>query len=839
MSDTPVLTAPRDGVITANIAETILSRMLNYSAAVLSDRALPDARDGLKPVARHLLYSAHEMGLRSTSKYRKSAALVGDTMGKYHPHGDSSLYGAAVYMAQPWVKLHPIFDGQGNYGSIDGDSAAAMRYTEIRLSRAGEAFLNGLDENAVDFKPNYDQTLKVPTVLPVSYPALLVHGVVGIAVGYASNLPTHNLRECMAAASLLLENPDAGTDDVLNCLPAPDLPTGGVMYDTHQYRKVIETGRGSIRLRATYTVEQTGKREILVLTALPYHSRLNKATVLQNLTEAIDSGSYPDIVEITDESSNMDVRIVIKLKQGADAEAVFSQLLSIPNALDVSLTCNLNVLHKGIPTQMGLSSALKVFNEHYENVMVRKAEFRRNKHLARVHIIDGLLLVLDRLDEAIKIIRASENAKAAGKNLMAAFGLSEAQTAAVLAMRLSSLNALEVTELVEERRDLVEVKIAYLNKLLEDRTFRVSEILKEYAATAKTLGRDRVCRVDNTLGQIKKADYITQEQAVIHLTKDGYIKRMPASAFRRQKRNTQGRSAILLNPGDAVANVFEGNTHDVLMTVTAQGQAHALQVWDIPEGDANHKGRHLNNLMPQLAGKDIAAVLFTPGFENKDAILVMATQQGKIKSSPLSVYSGSLRVTGVAAIKLNEGDRVVSARLSMNEKDDVIMVSDDGYLTRFNRKENLSIQGRVSAGIGGMRLNEGAKVMSMDIVPESQRAESAILTLGDKGVGKYSAVEDYRLCNRNTRGVAAMRTGEDIKVGKLAFALVIRPQEQDVLLCTTRKINRLSLASMTPAGRTTMGSSLIKLADDDRLLNVLPTEREQDAVEPTNETDPA
>lgn len=812
-----------DGIIEANIAHIMLQRSLNYAVAVLTDRALPDIRDGLKPVARHLLYAAHRMGLRVSQKHRKAASLVGETMGKFHPHGDSSIYGALIFQIQQWAKLHPVFDGQGNWGSLDGDGAAAMRYTEVKLTRAGEAFFNGLDEDAVSFKKNYDQTLEEPTVLPVTYPALLVQGTIGIAVGMASSIPTHNLRETLAAAALLLENPDAETAEIAALLPGPDLPTGGVLYDTHKFHDIIETGQGAVRLRATYKVEHHGKREVLVLDSLPYLPKLNKGRVMTLLSEAVaEKDRFPDITDIVDESNNMDVRIVVKLKPGASAEAVFGQLLSIRGALDVSVGYNMNVLQNGRPVQTGIRSALTAFNQFREEVILRVGAFRRKKYLARVHIIDGFLTILhrDNFDEAIRLIRTAKGTQAAAEALKNRFGLDDEQVSSILAMRLSSLNALEVQELTDERTNLVEVKIAYLNRLLDERPFRIAEMLKEYAKTAEDLGSPRVCRIDNALGQVRKADYVTEEKVVIHLTKDGYIKRMPAAGVRSQSRRTQGKTAIFLNPGDVVSDVFEGSTHDILLAVTASGTAYAVRVWDIPEGDGNHKGRHLNNLMPQLSGKEIASVLFAPDFNDKKAVLMIATRQGRIKAARLSEYAGATRVSGVAAVRLEEGDRVVSVRLSESENDDILMVSDEGLCARFKRGD-VSIQGRVSRGVSGMKVSKAGAVLTMDV---SARSDGRLLTIAASGIGKCTPVESFRLTSRGAKGVTAMKCNTG-KVGPLAFASVVYP-EQDVLLCTTSKIKRLPLDAVSEASRSASGTILIDLTDGDSLVAVIPSEKE-------------
>jgi DNA gyrase subunit A len=803
-----------DRIIQINIEDEMKTAYIDYSMSVIVSRALPDVRDGLKPVHRRVLYGMTELGLASNRPYKKSARIVGEVLGKYHPHGDGSVYDAMVRLAQDWNVRYPLVDGQGNFGSIDGDPPAAMRYTEARLRKLAEELLVDIDKDTVDFKPNFDDSLTEPTVLPAKIPNLLVNGAAGIAVGMATNMAPHNLSEVVDGIVAYIDNREIEVSELMKYVKAPDFPTGGIIYGYQGVKEALETGRGRIMMRgkATFETSKTGKEQIIV-TEIPY--QINKATLIERTAELINEKVIEGISEIRDESDRDGMRIVYDLKRDAVPNVVLNLLYKY-TALQTSFSVNNVALVKGKPEMLNLKDQIRHFVDHRHEVVVRRTKYELAEAEKRAHILEGLLIALDNLDAVIKIIREAETPDLARTQLMENFKLSDIQAKAILDMRLRALTGLERDKIKAEYAELMKL-IAYLKSVLEDETLRYKIIKDELMEMKEKYGDARRTEIVYAGDEMSMEDLIPDDEVVITISHLGYVKRTALSEYRTQNRGGRGSRGVAKRDEDFVEHVFMATNHNYLMFFTNQGKCYWLRVWEIPEGEKTSKGRAIQNLINITADDKVMAFLNVKNLTDEEYLnntfVMMCTEQGTIKKTTLEAYSRP-RANGINAINVREGDMLVEARLT-NGNCEMIIATKEGKAIRFN-ESTVRPMGRTATGVRAIRLDEKDMVIGMIAIEDPKKTN--VLVVAENGMGKRSEVEDYRITNRGGKGVMAMNITD--KTGKLV-AIKEVDDSNDIMIMTRKGITiRMAISDLRVLGRVTQGVRLINLDDDDEIASV-------------------
>lgn len=810
-------------IVEVNIEDSIKASYLDYSMSVIIGRALPDAKDGLKPVHRRILYAMHELNLTSKAAYKKSARIVGDVIGKYHPHGDNSVYDALVRMAQNFSMRAPLVDGQGNFGSVDGDNAAAMRYTEARMAKISEEILKDLDKDTVNFVPNYDDTLKEPSVLPTRVPTLLLNGSEGIAVGMATKIPPHNLGELVDAILFLVDNSEATPDELMDFIQGPDFPTGGVIFGRSGIVQAYRTGRGRVKIRSKHHIENKNKKEIIVIDELPY--QVNKAKLIEQIADLAKDKTIDGIAEVRDESDREGMRIVIELKRDAMSEIVMNNLYK-STPLETTFGIILLAVNNKEPKVFNLSEILTTFLYHRKTVIIRRTIFDLEKSKARAHILEGLKIALDNIDEIVSIIRSSANDAEAKEKMMARFSLSEIQSQAILDMRLGRLTGLQREKLEAEYAELLAL-IAELEAILKSED-KLNEIIKEELIEIKDkYTTKRLTEIEDSYDDIDIEDLIPNEPMVVTITHNGYVKRVPIKAYEKQRRGGKGKVAVTTHDDDFIERFFVSNTHDTLMFVTDQGQLYWLKVYKIPEGSRTAKGKAVVNLINLRADEKIKAIIPTTDFA-PDKSLAFFTRNGVVKRTRLDEFS-NIRSNGVRAIVLDENDELVTAKITFPESKYLIIFTSLGQCIRFDIDKTRE-QGRSTRGVTGIKFKiDDDFVVDADVIDNE---EQELLTVSEKGIGKRTTVEEYRLTNRAGTGVIAMKLNN--KTGNI-IGNVIVDEEQDLMLLTSiGKMIRVDMHSIRKAGRNTSGVIIVNVDKDDKVVSIAKCPKEEDEIDLDN-----
>ena len=806
----------RSGVKGVNITEEIETSFLDYAMSVIVSRALPDVRDGLKPVHRRILYGMQELGNTADKAYKKSARIVGDVMGKYHPHGDSSIYDAMVRMAQDFSYRYMLVDGHGNFGSVDGDGAAAMRYTESRMSRIAMEMLRDINKNTIDYTDNYDGSEKEPVVLPSRYPNLLVNGAAGIAVGMATNIPPHNLGETIDGVLALSENPAITTEELMEIVPGPDFPTGGLILGRSGIRRAYETGRGSIVIRAKVEIEQKSNgKETILIHELPY--QVNKAKLIEKIAELVRDKKIDGITNLRDESDRRGMRVVIEIRKDANANVVLNNLYK-QTAMQSSFGVNMLSLVNGQPKVMGLKEMLYHYLEHQKVIIRRRTEFDLKKAEDRAHILEGLRIALDHIDEIIAIIRGSRSGEEAKPQLMERFNLSERQAQAILDMRLVRLSGLEREKIEAEYQEL-QVLIAELKAILADEA-KIVEIIRTEILEVKERFND-ARRTEITSGgmeMIEDEDLIPVENSVVTLTHNGYIKRLAANTYRSQKRGGRGVQGMGTNEDDFVEHLMNTSTHDTILFFTTKGKVFRAKGYEIPEYGRTAKGLPIVNLLNIDKGEKVTAMIRVDSFD-KDAYFIFTTKTGITKRTPVSQFA-NIRTNGLIAISLREDDDLIAVRLTDGDKQ-VIIGTRDGMLVRF-LEEDIRSMGRTAGGVRGIKLREGDEVVGMEIVEPGQE----ILVVTEKGYGKRTTEEEYRLQSRGGVGLKTIQITD--KNGPMVAVKTVDGSEDLMLITINGMLIRMDVNDISLIGRSTQGVRLIRLGDDELVATVAKVEKEDE-----------
>ena len=791
----------------AFLGKEMQTSFLEYSMSVIVSRALPDVRDGLKPVHRRILYAMNESGYTPNKPHMKSARTVGDVIGKYHPHGDSAVYDTMVRLAQPFSLRLPLIDGHGNFGSIDGDSAAAMRYTEARLDKPAMELLRDLDKETVDFQPNYDESLQEPTVLPSRFPNLLVNGSNGIAVGMATNIPPHNLGEAIDATCLMIDNPDCTTEDLLGAMPGPDFPTGGLIMGKKGILDAYETGHGNLTIRAKCEIEEKKNgRASIVVKEIPY--QVNRKRLLEKLGELARDKKLPEISNIHDAADRKGIDIIIDLKSNAIPQVVLNKLFK-HTQLQVGFGCNMLALVNGTPRVLSLKEILFYYIEHQKDVVTRRTRYELAKAEEREHILEGYIIALDNIDEVIHIIRSSETDKEAAARLTERFGLSEKQTNAILEMRLRRLTGLERTKIEEELAELRE-KIAYYKQILADENLLKQVIKEELQEIKKKYNTPRRTRLTGEAKDIEVEDLIAEENMVVTMTKAGYIKRLPVSTYRQQKRGGKGMQGVNLKDADFVEHLFVASTHSYMLFFSTKGKVYRLKVYEIPEAGRHARGTAIVNLLPLEKGESISAVIATKDFPAEE-FLMFATAQGNVKKTSMDQYDRTRR-DGLIAINLKDGDELISVkRVAKGEK--VIMVSSAGKAILWDESEARAM-GRGTMGVRGMNVPADAHVLGMEIA----KPGTDLFVITEKGYGKRTKIEEYPEHHRGGQGVYTITMTH--KKGLLSVMKIVGPDDEIMIVSEDGVIVRTPVKGISELGRSTQGVKVMNVADKDKVCAV-------------------
>ena len=817
----------RDNTLPRDIVDEMNESYLNYSMSVIVSRALPDVRDGLKPIHRRILYGMSELGSHWNRPYKKSARIVGDVMGKYHPHGDASIYDALVRMAQDFSMRHELVDGQGNFGSVDGDRAAAMRYTESRMTKLSGEMLKDLEKNTVDLQPNFDETLTEPTVLPAAIPTLLVNGSEGIAVGMATKIPPHNLNEIINGLVALIDNKDTTTVELMEHIRGPDFPTAGLILGMDGLKQAYETGRGKIKMRARAHIETTKNgKDSIVITELPY--QVNKANLIEKIADLARDKRIQGITELRDESDKDGVRVVIESKRDAVPEVILNQLYKHTQLQD-TFGIILLALVGGVPKIMPIKEALNHFIDFRHEIVVRRTEFDLKAAEERAHILEGLKIALDNIDEVIKIIRASKDPIMAKEGLMNNFRLSEKQSQAILDMRLQRLTGLEVNKVVEEYKEMIKL-IAHLKGILESRAQRMSIIKLELQEMKNQYGDARRTEIIPVDSDFTMEDMIADEEVVLTITHEGYIKRTALNTYRTQRRGGRGVQGATSKEEDFVEHLFIVNTHNYMLFFTDRGKCHWLKVYDIPQGGRATRGRAIVNLIGCEPGEKVEAFVSVKDFDDQHYI-VMATRNGLVKKTALSAYSKP-RKGGIYAIDIREGDTLIEARVT-NGENDILLGTREGKSIRFSEK-NIRPTGRKTMGVIGIRL--GSKedyVIAMLVV----KREGTILVATEKGLGKRTDVIQYRTQTRGGKGVMTMRVTE--KTGKMVSIMEVVDADDLIVITDKGVLMRQPVSHIRTIGRVTQGVKLVKLDDGSKISSISRVINEEDPRENNDKTEAA
>ncbi|MEA3511969.1 MAG: DNA gyrase subunit A [Campylobacterota bacterium] len=805
-------------IVDIKIEDSIKASYLDYSMSVIIGRALPDARDGLKPVHRRILFAMHDLNMTSRTPYKKSARIVGDVIGKYHPHGDSSVYDALVRMAQDFAMRVPLVDGQGNFGSVDGDNAAAMRYTEARMTKLSEDLLKDIDKDTVNHVPTYDDTGKEPSVLPTRMPTLLVNGSEGIAVGMATKIPPHNPTEVMNALIHLIENPNAQATDLMEFIKGPDFPTGATIFGRQGFTDAYKTGRGKVKIRAKHHIETKGKKEIIVLDELPY--QVNKARLVEQIANLSKDKMIDGISEVRDESDREGTRVVIELKKDAMSEIVMNNLYK-QTPMQTTFGIILLAVHNKEPKIFNLPQVLNIFLNHRKTVIIRRTIFDLEKAKARAHILEGLKIALDNIDEVVRIIKASANDTEANEKLCEAFDLSEIQAKAILDMRLGRLTGLSREKLEEELRMLLEL-IAELESILKSEDKLNSIIKDELIETKEKYDEPRRTEIEDSYDDIDMEDLIPNEPMVVTITHNGYVKRVPIKAYEMQRRGGKGKVAVTTHDDDFIEKFFVSNTHDTLLFVTNFGQLYWLKVYRIPEAGRTAKGKAVVNLINLKADEKIMAIIPTTDFDESKS-MAFFTKNGIVKRTALNEFS-NIRSNGVRAIVLDEDDEIVTASITLPETKYLMIFTALGQVIRFDMDKTRT-QGRTTRGVRGIKFKEDDDyVVDADVI-ENEKQE--LLTVSQNGVGKRTEVEAYRLTNRAGSGVLSMKLSA--KTGKKVVGNVIVDEEQDLMALTSiGKMIRVDMDTIRKAGRNTSGVTIVNVDKGDTVVSIAKCPKEKD-----------
>jgi DNA gyrase subunit A len=818
--------AEGERIIPINIEEEMKTSYIDYSMSVIVSRALPDVRDGLKPVHRRVLYGMNEMGNHSYKSYKKSALVVGEVMGKYHPHGDSAIYDTIVRMAQEWSLRYMLVDGQGNFGSMDGDSPAAMRYTEVRMRKITEELVRDIDKDTVDFKLNYDDSREEPTVLPTRIPALLVNGASGIAVGMATNMPPHNLTEAINATIAYIENREVEVVDLMKHITAPDFPTGGIIYGYDGVREAFETGRGRIVLRAKAHIEEVNGRDCIIVSEIPY--QVNKADMIKKTADLVDEKKLDGIADIRDESDRNGMRIVYVCKRDAVPNVVLNKLYKYTQ-LQSSFSVNNIALVNGRPMMLNLKDMIRHFVDHRHEVVVRRSKYELAEAQKRAHVLEGLLIAIDNLDAVIKLIRASQTVDIAKEGLMSSFGLSEIQSKAILDLRLQKLTGLERDKIKAEYNELME-QIAYLQRILNEEDLRMQIIKDELTDVRDKFGDERRTLIDFSGGDMRMEDMIADEEVVITISHMGYVKRTALSEYKTQSRGGVGSRGANTRDEDFIEHVFVATNHNYMLLFTEQGRCFWLRVYEIPEGNRTSKGKAIVNLINLPSDDKVRAFINTKDVKDEEYVnshfVVLCTVKGIIKKTTLEAYSRP-RANGIHAIGVRDGDRLLEARLT-NGSNEIIMAVRSGKAIRFPEAK-VRPMGRGASGVRAMALDtDNDEVVGM-VCAESD--QDSILVVSENGYGKRTLVEDYRITNRGGKGVKTLnvtdKTGDVIAVKDIT-------DEDDLMITTKRGIMiRMAAADLRVMGRATQGVRLINLKSGESIASVakVPASEPEELIE--------
>lgn len=809
-------------IIPINIEDEMKESYLSYSMSVIIGRALPDVRDGLKPVHRRILFGMDEVGNQWNRPYKKSARIVGDVMGKYHPHGDAAIYDTLVRMAQDFSMRYTLVDGQGNFGSIDGDPPAAMRYTEVRLDRIATEMLDDLDKETVDFVPNYDGGEHEPIVLPSKIPNLLLNGSSGIAVGMSTNIPPHNLTELINAVVAQAKNPDITVDQLMKHIPGPDFPTGGFITGKNPIKEAYETGRGIIKLRAKAKIEKQkkGDREVIIVNEIPY--QVNKSRLIERIADLVKDDKIKGISDIRDESDRDGIRIVIDVKRGEIAEVVLNQLYK-HTPMDTSFGIIMLALVRNQPRVLSLKEVINHFLEHRKEVVTRRTQFELAKAEARLHILEGLKIALDHLDEVIALIRKSDSPQVAKDGLMQKLGLSDIQAQAILDMRLQRLTALERDKILDERKELI-ATVKRLKEILDDESLILGIVTDELGEIKDRYGDERKTEILDSSEEISIEDLIADEDMVVTITHEGYIKTTSLSVYRSQRRGGKGRTGMTTKEMDFVESLFIASQHNYVLFFSNFGKCYWLKVHEIPEAGPTARGKALVNLLNLADGEKVAAVLPVVEF-NDDQFIIMATKEGVVKKTKLSAYSKP-RIGGIIALTIRDDDELIEAKLTSGS-DEILLSSYFGQAIRF-KEEDVRDMGRTATGVRGIKLDKGDEVVSLEVI---QNAEAQILTVTEKGYGKRTLVSEYRITGRGGKGVITIKTTG--KNGRVVGTFQVT-NDTEVMMITTHggKVIRMNASEISIFGRGTQGVRLIGLAEDEQVAAVAKVvEREQGPID--------
>ncbi|MGT0099566.1 DNA topoisomerase (ATP-hydrolyzing) subunit A [Helicobacter pylori] len=809
-------------IVEVGIDSSIEESYLAYSMSVIIGRALPDARDGLKPVHRRILYAMHELGLTSKVAYKKSARIVGDVIGKYHPHGDKAVYDALVRMAQDFSMRLELVDGQGNFGSIDGDNAAAMRYTEARMTKASEEILRDIDKDTIDFVPNYDDTLKEPDILPSRLPNLLVNGANGIAVGMATSIPPHRIDEIIDALVHVLENPNTGLDEILEFVKGPDFPTGGIIYGKAGIIEAYKTGRGRVKVRAKVHVEKTKNKEIIVLDEMPFQT--NKAKLVEQISDLAREKQIEGISEVRDESDREGIRVVIELKRDAMSEIVLNHLYKL-TTMETTFSIILLAIYNKEPKIFTLLELLRLFLNHRKTIIIRRTIFELEKAKARAHILEGYLIALDNIDEIVRLIKTSQSPEAAKNALMERFTLSEIQSKAILEMRLQRLTGLERDKIKEEYQNLLEL-ISDLNGILKSED-RLNEVVKtELLEVKEQFSSQRCTEIQEAYENIDIEDLIANEPMVVSMSYKGYVKRVDLKAYERQNRGGKGKLSGNTYEDDFIENFFVANTHDILLFITNKGQLYHLKVYKIPEASRIAMGKAIVNLISLAPDEKIMATLSTKDFSDERS-LAFFTKNGVVKRTNLSEFGSNRSYSGIRAIVLDEGDELVSAKIVDKNAKHLLIASYLGIFIKFPLEDVREI-GRTTRGVIGIRLNENDFVVGAVVISDDG---NKLLSVSENGLGKQTLAEAYREQSRGGKGIIGMKLTQ--KTGNLVSVISVDDENLDLMILTaSAKMIRVSIKDIKETiGRNTSGVKLIDTADKVVYANSCPKEEEPENLE--------
>lgn len=815
-----------DRIIKIDIESEMQKAYIDYSMSVIVSRALPDVRDGFKPVHRRVLFGMEKLGNTSTQGYKKSARIVGEVLGKYHPHGDYSVYLAMVRMAQEWSLRYPLIDGQGNFGSIDGDSPAAMRYTEARLQKMGEEMMRDIDEETVDFTPNFDNTLEEPVVLPTRFPNLLVNGASGIAVGMATNMPPHNMTEAINASIALLENPDITIPELMKHITAPDFPTGGIIYGYAGVKDAYETGRGRIVVRAKCEIESEKDHDKIIVNEIPYN--VNKAQLIESIAELVEDKKLDGISNINDESDRTGMRIVIDIKRDANASVILNKLFKMTQ-LQSSFSVNNVALVDGLPKLLNLKELLEAFLKHRHEVVIRRTRFQLRKAEERAHIVQGLIIASDNIDEVISIIRSSKTTEEARSRLSERFGLDEVQTKAIVEMRLAALTGMSQTKLHEEYEELMK-RIDFLNLVLTDDSVCRKVIEDELIETRDKFGDERKTEIVYASEEFNAEDFYADDAMIITISHLGYIKRTPLSEFRAQHRGGVGAKGSDTREEDFIEYIYPASMHNYMLFFTQKGRCYWLKVYEIPEGAKNSKGRAIQNLLNIEAGDKVNAFIRVKRLDDEEFTnshyLIFCTKKGIIKKTCLEAYSRP-RQNGVNAIVIREDDQVIQVRMTDGNAE-VLMANRNGRAIRFH-ESTVRVMGRVSTGVKGMTL-DGDDDEVVGMITMTGKPDETVMVVSEQGYGKRSDLDDYRITNRGGKGVKTLNVTE--KTGKLVSIKNVNDSNDLVIINKSGITLRLKVADIRVMGRATQGVRLINLEKrNDEIASVCKVDSEEEALE--------